>query len=223
VRRFHGSAVRTLVTTESMRRELQLHGFTHLVPWSRGVDVEAFRPRRVHERVMAGLPRPIFLHLGRVAVEKNIRAFLDLDLPGSRVIIGDGPARAELEARYPMAHFLGYRENGDLAAHLASADCLVFPSRTDTFGLVILEAMASGVPVAAYPVPGPADVIRNGVNGWVDADLRRAALKALEVERAACRRFAEAYSWENCSRQFLSHIQPLPEVAGEAVTESAES
>jgi glycosyltransferase involved in cell wall biosynthesis len=166
------------------------------------------------------LPRPIFLHLGRVAVEKNIEAFLELDVPGSKVVIGDGPARAELETRYPRAHFLGYRENGDLAAHLASADCLVFPSRTDTFGLVMLEAMASGVPVAGFPVPGPVDVIRNGINGWVDQNLCNAALRALEVDRRSCRRFAEAYSWENCSRQFLANVQPLPGLAKQVQPEA---
>ncbi len=221
VRRFHSAAVRTLVTTDSMRRELETHGFRNLVSWSRGVDVEQFQPREM--RLMRDLPQPIFLHLGRIAVEKNIKDFLELDLPGSKVVIGDGPARAALEQAYPQAHFLGYRENGDLAAHLASADVMVFPSRTDTFGLVMLESMASGVPVAAYPVPGPRDVIRNGVNGWLDEDLRLAALCALDVDRADCRRFAERYSWENCSRQFLSHIQPLGEAVAEAVAEVVET
>ena len=207
VRRFHSAAVRTLVATESMRELLEHWGFKNLVPWSRGVDIDQFYPRE--EKVMQDLPRPIFVHLGRVAVEKNIRDFLQLDLPGSKVVIGDGPARAELERDYPEAVFLGYRQNGDLAAHLASADVLVFPSRTDTFGLVMLEAMASGVPVAAYPVPGPRDVVQNGVNGWVDEDLQKAAMEAMKVDRAGCRDFAEAYSWENCSRQFLESIQPL--------------
>jgi glycosyltransferase involved in cell wall biosynthesis len=221
IRRFHGAAVRTLVTTASMRRELEARGFANLAAWSRGVDVEQFRPRT--ERLMRELPQPIFMHLGRVAVEKNIRDFLELDVPGSKVVIGDGPARAELQHRFPEAHFLGYRKNGDLAAHLASADVLVFPSRTDTFGLVMLEAMACGVPVAAYPVPGPADVIENGVNGWVDPDLRTAALRALEVDRGGCREFAETYSWENCARQFLDNIQPLSAAVTEAVGEVAES
>ncbi len=214
VRRFHNAAIRTLVTTDSMARELEAEGFTNLVRWSRGVDVERFQPR--DNRLLQDLPQPIFMHLGRVAVEKNIRDFLDLDLPGSKVVIGDGPARKELEDAYPQAHFLGYRENGDLVAHLASADVLVFPSRTDTFGLVMLEAMACGVPVASYPVPGPGDVIDNGVNGWVDEDLRTAVLNALEVDREQCRTFAESYSWENCSKQFLSHIQPLAEEARSA-------
>jgi glycosyltransferase involved in cell wall biosynthesis len=218
VRRFHASAVRTLVATDSMRQELQAQGFRNLVDWRRGVDLDQFKPRQ--ERLLQDLPQPILMHLGRVAVEKNIRDFLDLDLPGSKVVIGDGPARPELERSYPDAHFLGYRQNGDLAAHLASADALVFPSRTDTFGLVMLEAMASGVPVAAYPVPGPVDVIQNGVNGWMDLDLRSATLEALKVDRAACRRFAEAYSWENCSRQFLANIQPLRQETAESSAEA---
>jgi glycosyltransferase involved in cell wall biosynthesis len=162
------------------------------------------------------------MYLGRVAVEKNIEDFLGTDLPGSKVVIGDGPARSELEERYPETHFLGYRKNGALAVHLASADVLVFPSRTDTFGLVMLEAMACGVPVAAYPVPGPADVIQNGTNGWVDEDLQTAVSRALEVDRKSCRRFAEAYSWEHCSRQFLDNIQPVDEAAAQVPAEAAE-
>jgi glycosyltransferase involved in cell wall biosynthesis len=219
VRRFHGAAVRTLVATDSMRQELERRGFTHLAPWSRGVDVELFRPM-ANDRLMEDLPRPILLYLGRVAVEKNIRAFLDLDLPGSKVVIGDGPARHELQRSYPQTRFLGYRKNGSLAAHLASADVMVFPSRTDTFGLVMLEAMACGVPVAAYPVPGPADVIHNGVNGWIDEDLRTATRNALEVDRRSCRSFAEAHSWEHCSRQFLRNIQPVDESLSGAVQET---
>ena len=209
IRRFHCPAARVLVATESMRRALETRGFRNLAAWSRGVDTELFRPNR--ERVLESLPRPIFIHLGRVAVEKNIRDFLELDLPGSKVVVGDGPAREDLESRYRDAYFVGYRENGDLAGHLASADVLVFPSRTDTFGLVMLEAMASGVPVAAYPVEGPLDVIENGINGSMDEDLRKAALQALKLDRSACRRSAERYSWDNCARQFLSHLEPCKE------------
>ena len=208
VRRFHGSAVHTMVATRSMRTTLEAWGFRNLEYWTRGVDINHFVP--LTESVL-DLPRPITLYMGRVAVEKNIRDFLELELPGSKVVIGDGPAREDLQQAYPHAHFLGYLQNGDLARHLASVDVMVFPSRTDTFGLVMLEAMACGVPVATYPVEGPLDVIVNGVNGWMDEDLRTAVLKALEVERASCRRFAEGYSWEACTRQFLSLIEPKPQ------------
>ena len=207
VRRFHSGAIRTMVATTSMHDALQAQGFRNLVRWSRGVDLERFHPREGDPYV--DLPRPVMLHLGRVAVEKNIQAFLQLDLPGSKVVIGDGPARRELEARHPDAHFLGYKENGDLARHLAGADVLVFPSRTDTFGLVMLEANASGVPVAAYPVEGPLDVVRNGINGYLSEDLGVAVDEALKCERAACRELAEAYSWEACTHQFLENLQPL--------------
>jgi glycosyltransferase involved in cell wall biosynthesis len=207
VRRFHAAAIRTMVATTSMHDSLQAHGFRNLVRWSRGVDLERFHPRDADP--YAGLPRPVMLHLGRVAVEKNIEDFLQLDLPGSKVVIGDGPARKTLQSRHPDAHFLGYKDNGDLAQHLAGADVLVFPSRTDTFGLVMLEANASGVPVAAYPVEGPLDVVRNGVNGYLHEDLATAVTEALQCERGACRELAETYSWEACTQQFLENLQPL--------------
>ena len=212
MRRFHGAAIRTMVATRSMEESLEKWGFRNLVRWSRGVDLERFSPA---DEDVYGLPRPVMLHLGRVAPEKNIEAFLELDLPGSKVVIGDGPARAELEKRHPDAHFLGYRENGDLARHLAAADVLVFPSRTDTFGLVMLEAMASGVPVAAYPVEGPLDVIENGVNGCIHEDLATAVTEALQVDRDDCRRYAETYSWEACTQQFLDNLQPVTDSLGE--------
>jgi len=207
VRTFHKRAAFTMVATGSMKAALEARGFKNLADWSRGVDIEHFRP--VEEPVM-DLPRPIALYLGRVAVEKNIKAFLDLELKGSKVVIGDGPALAELRKQYPAVHFLGYRENGDLVRHLASADVMVFPSRTDTFGLVMLEAMACGVPVAAYPVEGPLDVIENGVNGWMDEELGIAVAQALKIDRDRCRRFAEGYSWERCTKQFLSLTQRRP-------------
>ena len=210
MRRFHGKAIRTMVATSSMEESLRSWGFRNLVRWSRGVDLAHFRPR---SEDVYGESRPVLLHLGRVAPEKNIAAFLGLKIDGVTVVIGDGPARADLEARYPGARFLGYKENGDLARHLAAADVLVFPSRTDTFGLVMLEAMACGVPVAAYPVEGPLDVIKNGVNGWMDEDLQKAVSEALKVDRQECRRFAEQYSWEACTHQFLENLQPLPGVA----------
>ena len=208
VRRFHASGIRTMVATRSMHDSLKEHGFDNLVYWSRGVDLERFQPRDNPE-IFKDLPRPIMLHLGRVAVEKNIQAFLELDLPGSKVVIGDGPARKQLEADFPEAHFLGYKENGDLARHLSAADVLVFPSLTDTFGLVMLEANASGVPVAAFPVEGPVDVVENGVNGWVDGDLKSAVQQALKIDRAACRERAEQYSWDACTQQFFDNLQPL--------------
>ncbi|MFN2186080.1 MAG: glycosyltransferase family 4 protein, partial [Anaerolineae bacterium] len=144
VRTFHKNAVLTMVATSSMKKTLEAHGFKKLAYWSRGVDIEHFVPR---EESVMDLPRPIAVYLGRVAVEKNIKDFLNLKLNGSKVVIGDGPALASLKMQYPDSHFLGYRENGDLARHLAAADVMVFPSRTDTFGLVMLEAMACGVPV----------------------------------------------------------------------------
>jgi glycosyltransferase involved in cell wall biosynthesis len=205
IRRFHKKAVLTMVATRSMNQTLKEHGFKNLAYWTRGVDIEHFVPR---EESVMDLPRPIAVYLGRVAVEKNIEDFLELKLDGSKVVIGAGPALEALKQQYPDAHFLGYRENGDLARHLASADVMVFPSKTDTFGLVMLEAMACGVPVATYPVEGPLDVIKNGINGWMDEDLQTAVNNALEVDRAHCRRFAEGYSWEACTRQFLSLIQP---------------
>jgi glycosyltransferase involved in cell wall biosynthesis len=208
VRRFHQPAVHTMVATRSMRSALETRGFKHLEFWSRGVDIDRFKPL---EEPVLSFERPIALYLGRVAVEKNIKDFLELDLPGSKVVIGDGPAREELQQAYPQAHFLGYLQNGELARNLASMDVMVFPSRTDTFGLVMLESMACGVPVATYPVEGPLDVIVNGVNGWMDEDLRSAVLKALEVDRQSCRRFAEGYSWEASTRQFLSLIEANPQ------------
>lgn len=203
LRRHHSQARRTLVATEQQRRELADHGFRNVVLWSRGVDMELFRPRgREHLRQ----ERPIFAYLGRVAVEKNVAAFLDLDLPGTKVVIGDGPDRAALEARYPTAVFLGYRFGAELAQALSSADVFVFPSRTDTFGLVMLEAMACGTPVAAYPVIGPIDVVTPGVTGVLDDDLRAAALAALALDRDDCRRAVAGLTWERASAQFLSHL-----------------
>lgn len=203
LRRHHGRARRTLVGTEHQRRDLVAHGFRNVVIWSRGVDAELFRP---DDRSHLAVPRPIFAYAGRVAVEKNLDAFLALDLPGTKVVIGDGPYRAALERRYPAARFLGYRFGTELARCLAAADVFVFPSRTDTFGLVMLEAMACGTPVAAFPVTGPIDVVTPGYDGALDDDLRAAALQALTLDRASCRQTALARSWERAAVQFLSHL-----------------
>jgi glycosyltransferase involved in cell wall biosynthesis len=155
------------------------------------------------------LPRPIWLYFGRVSVEKGIEEFLALDLSGTKLVVGDGPATESLRRKYPGAVFTGYRFGDELARHVAAADVFVFPSRTDTFGLVLLEAMACGVPVAAYPVTGPIDVVVNGVTGVLSEDLRTAALAALDLDRRACREHALRYTWEAATRQFLASLAPV--------------
>jgi glycosyltransferase involved in cell wall biosynthesis len=205
LRRFHAPAAATMVSTRSLIEELGNRGFAHLALWTRGVDTDLFSPERA---APLNLPRPIFISVGRLAVEKNLAAFLALDLPGSKVVIGDGPQAGELQRRFPNAHFLGEMEGEILAAHLAAADVFVFPSRTDTFGVVQLEALACGVPVAAYPVPGPRDVIGNHPIGALDEDLKLAGLKALTISRAACRAFALTQTWEQSALQFISHCRP---------------
>jgi glycosyltransferase involved in cell wall biosynthesis len=203
LRRFHSPSKAVMVATPSLERALAARGFGNLRRWSRGVDLDLFRPR---PKDLYDAPRPILLYAGRVAVEKNIEAFLALDLPGTKVVIGRGPALDGLKAAYPSARFLGFLENGVLAAHVAAADVFVFPSRTDTFGLVLLEALASGVPVAAYPVTGPLDVIADSGAGVLDEDLGRAVTRALAIDPVVCRRHALAYSWEAAARQFLVNL-----------------
>ncbi len=209
LRRFHDRGAGTLVATASLRTELVERGFAKIREWSRGVDLDLFRPE---PREAWDLPRPIFAFVGRVAVEKNIGAFLDLDLPGSKIVVGGGPQLAALRQRYPNVHFTGPKFGEDLARAYAGADVFVFPSRTDTFGLVILEALASGTPVAAYPVTGPKDVLTtaDGAIGAVDEDLRAAALRALDADRAACRRHAERFSWRTCTEMFVRNLSPIP-------------
>jgi glycosyltransferase involved in cell wall biosynthesis len=203
LRDFHNSGQGVMVATASLGEDLARRGFRNIRQWTRGVDAELFNPARRGE---LDLPRPLFLCVGRVAVEKNLPAFLDLDLPGSKVVVGDGPELAALRKRYPDAHFLGALPNDELARVYASSDVFVFPSRTDTFGNVLLEAMASGCPVAAYPVTGPIDIVGQG--GVVAEDLRAAAMLALDISREAARANALTYSWPACTRQFLSHLRP---------------
>ncbi|HUF74244.1 MAG TPA: glycosyltransferase family 1 protein [Gammaproteobacteria bacterium] len=203
LRRFHGRAERTLVATEHMRRELTARGFANVVIWSRGVDTDLFRPM---DRGFLDLPRPIAIYAGRVAIEKNLEAMLEADLPGSKLIVGDGPDLEKLRRRFPEVRFVGYKFGEELARHLAAADVFVFPSRTDTFGLVMLEAMACGTPVAAFPVTGPIDVITDGVSGALDEDLAAAVRRALRLEREDCRRAALERTWERAVGQFMSHL-----------------
>ncbi|MCP1673825.1 glycosyltransferase involved in cell wall biosynthesis [Natronocella acetinitrilica] len=203
LRRFHAPATRTLVATPSLRDELAKRGFAHLALWSRGVDSGLFRPRC--KGFLDG-PRPISMYVGRVAVEKNIEAFLDLNIPGTCYVVGDGPDAARLKARYPNVRFTGFCSGEDLARHVAAADCVVFPSRTDTFGLTMLEAMACGVPVAAYPVTGPRDVITDGVTGALDEDLGRAWHRAVSVSPDNCIAYARTRSWDACAQQFLNNL-----------------
>lgn len=206
VRRFHAAADATLVSTPALASFLRARGFANLRLWSRGVDIERFRP--LDSAVYDGLPRPVFVYMGRVAVEKNVEAFLALDLPGSKVVIGDGPAREDLMRRYPEVRWAGLKLGDELTRHLSAADCMVFPSHTDTLGLVLMEAMACGVPVAAYPVTGPAQVVTPGVTGVLDDDLRAAALAALELDGGDCRAYAERCAWSRCTAEFRSHLVP---------------
>jgi len=209
LRRFHNAAARTFVSSPTLQRELGSHGFAQLHLWRRGVDLECFRPMPP-DPALAGLPRPLLVSVGRLAVEKNLEAFLRLDLPGTKLLVGDGPQRAELERRYPAARFVGFRTGEGLARLVGSADVLVFSSLTDTFGLAMIEALACGVPVAAFPVPGPNDVIEPGVTGVLDPDLATAIAGALRLERARCAARARTFSWEAATAQFLAGLEPIP-------------
>jgi glycosyltransferase involved in cell wall biosynthesis len=203
MRRFHAPSSAVLVATDAIKDLLEQHGVRRIVRWSRGVDRELFAPSGQRS---TDLRRPEFLYVGRVAVEKNLPAFLSLDLPGTKVVVGDGPQRAELQKRFPDAVFVGFKSGRELAAYYQRADVFVFPSRTDTFGLVLAEAMACGTPVAAYPVRGPIDVVTDRDAGVLDADLQSAALRALELDRSKVRRFAQRFSWEASTRQFLDQL-----------------
>lgn len=203
---FHNAGARVMTATPSLVEELQQRGLRNPVLWSRGVDTGLFRPTQ--EKLLPG-PGPIMVYVGRVAIEKNIEVFLSLDLPGTKYVIGDGPQRGELQKKYPEVFYLGYKQGEDLARHLASADVFVFPSLTDTFGLVMLEALACGVPVAAMPVRGPLDVILSEKVGCLDQDLGRAITQALTLNREDCRQYALGYSWDQCARLFESHLEPF--------------
>lgn len=210
LRDFHAPAQVTLVRTRTQRQELADRGFRHLEVWPGAVDTVLFSPRG---KGALQLPRPISLFMGRVAVEKGLPDFLKLELPGSKVVIGGGPDRYKLQRRYPDAHFLGPKFGTELSALLSAADVFVFPSRTDTFGLVMLEAMACGVPVAAFPVPGPLDVVQDGATGALHGDLKKAIFKALTLDGAAGVEFAREHSWSRSTDRFLSFQVPItPEI-----------
>ena len=203
LRWFHGAAQSCMISTRGVQTELAARGFKNLVRWRRGVDTQLFRPG---SKDFLNLPRPVAAYVGRVAVEKNVAAFLRMPWSGTKIVIGDGPERQRLQAQYPEAVYAGFRFGEDLAAHVAAADVLVFPSLTDTFGLVNLEAMACGVPVAAFPVTGPIDVVQDGVTGALDTNLARAAERALQIDPRACRARALQSSWDACTRQFESNL-----------------
>lgn len=211
LRWFHGASQAVMAATPALAGELRARGFRNVVLWPRGVDGSHFHPRAVD----LGLPRPVFLCVGRVAVEKNLEAFLDLDLPGTKLIVGDGPARAALIRKYPQAVFLGARQGEALAEAYAAADVFVFPSKTDTFGLVLLEALASGLPVAAFPVGGPRDVIGAAPVGALNDDLRIACLAALAISPQACLAFAGKHSWQASARAFIENITDIRKPASE--------
>lgn len=208
MRRFHGASQGTMVATQSLREDLAARGFRNIRAWSRGVDLALFKPE---PREDWGLPRPVFICVGRVAVEKNIDAFLGLELPGSKVVVGGGPILSRLQREHPEVLFTGPRFGEALARAYAGADVLVFPSLTDTFGLVMLESLACGTPIAAFPVTGPIDVLADahGKIGAVNSDLAIAAMDALTADRFACRAHAERYSWRACAETFLSHLVPM--------------
>lgn len=219
MRWFHRPSKGVMVATPTLKRELEGRGFRNVRPWSRGVDTGLFRPR---EDPALALPRPVYLYVGRVSVEKNLEAFLGLDLAiGSKLVVGDGPQLAELKQRFPKAVFVGAKHGEELARHYAAADVFVFPSRTDTYGLVMLEALASGLPVAAFPVPGPLDVVDGHGVGVLDEDLAYAVERALAIPPERCRAHALKFSWRACAEQFLGNLHPLGGRGAEAAASSA--
>ena len=211
LRWFHRPAARTMVPTPSIRDLLESRDFNDVVIWSRGVQTDVFSP---DDPLDYDCPRPVWVYVGRVAVEKNIEEFLKLDLGGSKIVIGDGPDKERLARSYPHCHFPGFKFGRDLARHLSGADVFVFPSKTDTFGIVMLEAMACGLPIAAFPVTGPIDVVRHGETGFLDNDLARACTEAIKLNRCAPRRYAEGRSWQASTEQFVTHLAPRDKVSG---------
>ncbi len=218
LRWFHRPASAVMMSTPGLMQVMQQRGFDNLVLWSRGVNTDYFKPAA---RDHACIERPLYLYVGRLAIEKNIEAFLNISLPGTKWVIGDGPLREALEKRYPSVHFLGARAHNKLAPYYNCADVLVFPSRTDTFGLVMAEAMACGVPVAAYPVTGPTDVVEHGKSGMLDHHLERACFDALRLSRPEVRKCALAFSWESATLQFLHNLRPASKPEASCFTQSA--
>ena len=207
LRWFHGPSMAVMAPTIVVKNDLEKYGFTNVVLWSRGVDLNIFK---IQDSKALNTAHPIFLYVGRVAVEKNINAFLEIDLPGSKWVVGDGPAMAGIKEKYPNINYLGVLQQEELAKVYAAADVFVFPSKTDTFGLVILEAMACGTPVAAYPVTGPIDVLGDSAAGAMNEDLREACMQALKIPREVARAHAEKFSWRSASEQFAQHLKPVP-------------
>ena len=208
IRWFHAAAVRTMPPTRAVMADLENRGFRNLVLWTRGVDTSLFSPGPKPEWARS-LAAPVVLSVGRVAVEKGLPDFLGMDMPGTKVVVGDGPARAKLESEFPDVVFLGAKFGEELAEAYRAADVFVFPSKTDTFGLVMLEALASGVPVAAYPVMGPVDVIGDAPVGSLDDDLKKAVTTALSIPRESCRTYAEGFSWRACAERFRGYLAPF--------------
>jgi glycosyltransferase involved in cell wall biosynthesis len=209
LRWFHAPAKKVMVATPSIESDLVTRGFkNNFVRWSRGVDPDFYHPR---DKAFLSLPRPVSMFVGRVAIEKNIEAFLSLDMPGTKMVVGDGPQLKELKAKFPDAVFVGFLTGEPLAKHMAAADVLVFPSLTDTFGIVMLDALASGIPVAAFPVIGPLDVITSDKVGKLDMNLKDAVIAALQLNGEDCRNYALKYSWTNCTEQFFNNLVPVCE------------
>jgi glycosyltransferase involved in cell wall biosynthesis len=205
---FHSSSAGFMVQTDTLERELAAEGFKNIQRWCRGVDTDLFRPVPT-DGLLDHLPRPIFAYIGRVSAEKNLEAFLGLDLPGSKLVVGAGPQLEDYRERFTDVAFTGLKSGGDLARHYSLADVFVFPSRFETFGLVLLEALACGVPIAAYPVPGPLDVIGDAPVGVLSENLRQAALDALLIPRERCRAFAQGFSWRQSAQQFAANLVPI--------------